>query len=71
MITGQKARPDLAQGPWTKVNPQAHHDGGEATFTCQMGGAPAQGIVAAATYIYQIPALSAATSGLPISLRGS
>jgi hypothetical protein len=55
VVTGQKARPDLAQGPWTKVNPQAHHDGGEATFTCQMGGAPAQGIVAAATYIYQMP----------------
>ena len=55
VLTGQKARPDLAQGPWTKVNPQAQHDGGEATFTCQMGGAPARGIVAAATYIYQTP----------------
>ena len=55
VVTGQKARADLAQGPWTKFNPQAHHDGGEATFTCQMGGAPAQGIVAAATYIYQMP----------------
>jgi hypothetical protein len=55
VVTGQKARPDIAQGPWTKLNPQAHHDGGEATFTCQMAGASAQGIVAAGTYIYPMP----------------
>jgi PDZ domain len=55
VVTGQKVRPDLAQGPWTKVNPQARHDGGEATFTCKLGDVPAHGIVAAATYIYATP----------------
>lgn len=51
MIVGQRERPDLAQGPWTRFNPQSRHDGGEVTFTCTHGGEPAHGIVAAATYI--------------------
>jgi hypothetical protein len=55
VLTGQKERPDLAQGRWARINPQARHDGGEATFTCRMSGEPAQGIVTAATYIYQMP----------------
>lgn len=55
VVTGQKTRPDLAQGPWTKANPQARHDGGEATFTCELGDVPAHGMVAATTYIYVMP----------------
>jgi hypothetical protein len=49
-LTGQKPRPDLAQGPHTRLNPMARHDGGQATFTCA-----AVGFIGADTYIYGWP----------------
>jgi hypothetical protein len=51
VVTGQRERPDLAQGPWTRFNPQSRHDGGEVTFTCRHGTEEARGVVAADTYI--------------------
>ncbi len=51
IITGQHERPDLAQGPWARFNPQAHHEGGDVTFTCNHGREQARGIIAAATYL--------------------
>jgi hypothetical protein len=51
VVTGQRERPDLAQGPWTRFNPQSRHDGGEVTFTCRHGTEQAHGIVTAATYM--------------------
>jgi hypothetical protein len=71
ILTGQKMRSDLAQGPCTKTNPQAHHDGGEATFTCQMVGVPARGLSLSQRISTRCPAISAEISGLPISLQGS
>jgi hypothetical protein len=52
-IVGQKERPDLAQGPWTRNNPQAYHSAGEVTFTCNLNGTDARGLVAAGTYLYR------------------
>jgi hypothetical protein len=54
-LIGQKPRPDLAQGPHTRLNPMARHDGGQATFTCQRGGEAAVGFIGADTYIYGWP----------------
>jgi hypothetical protein len=57
-ITGQRERPDLANGPWARFNPQARHDGGEVTFTCIHGNTQARGIIAASTYILNLPGAS-------------
>jgi len=54
-VKGEKERPDLAQGPWTRANTQATHSGGEVTFTCRLNGADAAGMVVADTYIYGFP----------------
>ncbi len=53
VVVGQKDRPDLAQGAWAKTNPMAAHSAGEVTFTCNLNGAEARGLVASSTYIYR------------------
>lgn len=55
VVTAQKLRPDLAQGPLRQLNPMAHHEGGDATFSCRQKGEEALGYVAVVTYVYGGP----------------
>jgi hypothetical protein len=64
VLTGQKPRPDLAQGRHVEFNPTARHDGGEATFTCRQGGEAAVGFIGADTYIYGWPMQSGVLWGV-------
>ena len=64
VLTGQKPRPDLAQGPWVQFNPMARHDGGEATFSCRQGVEEALGFIGADTYIYGWPMQGGVTWGV-------
>jgi hypothetical protein len=54
VVTGQRSRPDLAQGAWAQSNPNAQHAGGEVSFTCNHAGSPAVGAIMASSYIYRV-----------------
>jgi hypothetical protein len=51
VVTVERERPDLTQGPWAAANPQCPHRGGEVRFTCTRSGEPAEGSAAADNYL--------------------